>query len=341
MDTSTKVGLSLSFALFIVIIILIIFMTWSYYSVFQKDSYFFDLVGPSVCNPPCQNDSLCIPNYGCVCSPDYYGADCSKVVLPDQPTQPDQPTNVLSNSPSDTVPSSCDDFIKKLENKLPEYSSVLNYFQDATIRGLPDNTCHELNVFSNAIPDIPTLTYSDYYGEPKYKITYPGGFTPPEQDYKRTCEGVITSSNIYKRSRASSDYPVIAYTEFNCFNFRNPYFISNDDQTPLSHLYRYENLDLETKVCKRPAIGFHGHTIPNDNNIITDLHIICPDDEIPPKSDDPNLSQFSFTCPNDTILLGFGHDNNMDLSQPDAEYPKPRPVYLSNIRAICGKNPLS
>lgn len=47
MDTSAKVGLSLSLALFIVLIILIILLLWSYYSIFQKDSYFFDLVGPA------------------------------------------------------------------------------------------------------------------------------------------------------------------------------------------------------------------------------------------------------------------------------------------------------
>lgn len=77
MDTAAKVGFSLSFALFIVIVILVIFMTWSYYSVFQKDSYFFDLVGPSVCDPPCQHGSKCVPGFGCICSPGYYGSDCN------------------------------------------------------------------------------------------------------------------------------------------------------------------------------------------------------------------------------------------------------------------------
>lgn len=105
----------------------------------------------TVCDPPCQNNSKCVPGFGCICPSGFYGPSCSNV----PESRPIEIPTIHSDTPVLYSSANCTDFVKRLENKLPDDNDVLKYFRDVVaMYKLPANTCHELNVLSNAIPDM-------------------------------------------------------------------------------------------------------------------------------------------------------------------------------------------
>lgn len=258
MESSTKISLSL-FAAFI--IFLIILILWLYYSVFQKDSYFFDLVGPPVCDPACENNSKCVPGFGCL-----YPHNVSKL---DQSvnTTLDQSNNINKTDNSNSTDS--DNSNVGLYNCLKEERCACAEFGQGRF-------CQER---------------VEYISSPVIGVIN----IPDEQVDQKTCQnGSIVGSNIFKKTHEDG-LGYISLIQMTCKDGILNYILSDHDTYNRTDT-RILDSDIHNQICKNnaPFVGFRSKTHP-DNGRLVDLSMVCPEDLPLPVSNSDG--EHEFICP--------------------------------------------